>query len=161
MKERVNIEWAKQFLQSLAAKQIKKWRDQATQMHLISQPESKIPEAAAAEILEDYKMLWMDRRHVCENNMKKERKGITAASRHLFILILPLFTPLAISLNKCNAIWRMNRWNLLTLSTNSLRKLVILVIIAIISHLVIIGKCEGCLRVSVVREAEPNDQQPY
>jgi hypothetical protein len=86
MKERVNVEWAKWFLQNLAAKQIKKWRDQAMQMHLISWPESKIPEAAAVEILEDYKMLWMDRRHVCENNMKKERKGITPASRHLFML---------------------------------------------------------------------------
>jgi hypothetical protein len=49
-------------------------------MHLISRPKSKIPEAAAAEILEDYIMLGMDRRHICENNMKKERKGRTAAS---------------------------------------------------------------------------------
>jgi hypothetical protein len=58
-----------------APKQIKKWRDEAT--HLISWPELKIPEAAAAEILEDYIMLWMDRWHVCENNMKKECKGTT------------------------------------------------------------------------------------
>ncbi len=51
-------------------------------MHLISQqPESKIPEAAAAEILEDYILLWMDRRHVCENNMKKECKGMMALWR--------------------------------------------------------------------------------
>jgi hypothetical protein len=94
MKEKVKIEWAKQFLWSLGAKQIKKWRDVA--MHLISWSESKIPEAAAAETLEDYIMLWMDRRHICENNMKKERKG---TSRHrgarrqkgLFILNLPRF----------------------------------------------------------------------
>jgi hypothetical protein len=78
MKERVNVEWVEQFLQSLGAKQIKKWRDEA--MHLISRPKSKIPEAAATEILEDYIMLWMDRRHICENNMKNERKATTAAS---------------------------------------------------------------------------------
>jgi hypothetical protein len=34
-----------------------------------------IPEAAAAEMLEDYIMLWMDRWHICENNMEKRMKG--------------------------------------------------------------------------------------
>ncbi len=37
--------------------------------------ESKIPEAAAAEKLENYIMLWMDRWHICENNMEKRMKG--------------------------------------------------------------------------------------
>jgi hypothetical protein len=46
MKERVNVEWAKQFMQILGTKQ--KVRDEA--MHWISWPESKIPEATAAEI---------------------------------------------------------------------------------------------------------------
>jgi hypothetical protein len=79
MKERVNTEWAKRFLQSLGTKSKSEQRDEA--MHLISWPESKIPETAAAEILEDYIMLWMDRRHICENNMKKERKPTAAASQ--------------------------------------------------------------------------------
>jgi hypothetical protein len=71
--ERVKVEWAKRFLWSLGTKQIKKWRDVAT--HFISRPEWKIPEAAAAEILEDYIILWMDRWHVCENSVEKRMKG--------------------------------------------------------------------------------------
>jgi hypothetical protein len=55
MKERVNVERGKWFLQSFGDKQIKKQRDKA--MHLISWPDSKIPEAAVAETLEDYIML--------------------------------------------------------------------------------------------------------
>jgi hypothetical protein len=47
---------------------------------------------------------------------------------------------------------------MLTLLTNSLSKLVILVIV---SHLDIIGKCEGCREFWVVREAELNNQWPY
>jgi hypothetical protein len=40
----------------------------------------------------------------------------------------------------------------------SLRKLVILVIIG---HLDIVGKCEDCREFRVVGEVEPNDQWPY
>jgi hypothetical protein len=43
---------------------------------------------------------------------------------------------------------------MLSLSTNSLRKLVILVIVC---HLDIIRKCEGCREFQVVGEVEPND----
>jgi hypothetical protein len=46
-------------------------------------PKSKIPEAAAAEIAIRglyNAALSMDRRHICENNMKKECKGMTAAA---------------------------------------------------------------------------------
>jgi hypothetical protein len=50
-------------------------------------------------------MLGMDRRHVCENNMKKECKGMTTALRGtrgtkakgLFILNLPRFAPLHVA----------------------------------------------------------------
>jgi hypothetical protein len=44
--------------------------------------ESKIPEAAAVEILEDYIMLWMDRWHICENNMEKRMKGHDHGAMH-------------------------------------------------------------------------------
>jgi hypothetical protein len=77
---------------------------------------------------QDWVWLWskgMNMRIICKKWCGAKRQG--------FILNLPPFTPLATSRtpkhNKFNAISRMNRCILLTLSTDSVRKLVILVII--------------------------------
>jgi hypothetical protein len=78
--------------------------------------EWKIPEAAAVEILEDYIILWMDRRHVCENNMEKRMKGQDrgimahgakrACSFSISLGSVPLASnkPATPKCNKCNTI---------------------------------------------------------
>jgi hypothetical protein len=70
---------SKLVLGEFRCQQIKKRRDEA--VHLISWPESKIPKAAAAEILEDCIMLWMTEGTYVRIIWKKH-KGTTVASWH-------------------------------------------------------------------------------